>query len=268
MLGQRIKQARLSQGLSQRQLCGEEITRNMLSQIESGKARPSMQTLTYLAQALGKPVSFFLEEAAVPTEQPALTAARRHYCAGEHSQCLEVLERWEPGEETHSDQERYLLQTLCAMALAKQAIREGKMIYARTLLEKAQEFGAQTAYDTPAMERERLLLLYEAQAEPSLLMEQLQPDDRELLLRAQAALDRRECEKCQSILAAVRAQSGQYHYLMAQAAMEQKQYALAAEHFLQAEADYPLPCARALEICFRELEDFKMAYHYACKQRQ
>ena len=62
MLGQRLKQARIEAGLSQRQLCGEEITRNMLSQIESGKAKPSMQTLTYLAQKLGKSVSWFLGE--------------------------------------------------------------------------------------------------------------------------------------------------------------------------------------------------------------
>ena len=44
-LGRRLKQARLDAGLSQRQLCGTEITRNMLSQIENGNARPSMDTL-------------------------------------------------------------------------------------------------------------------------------------------------------------------------------------------------------------------------------
>lgn len=32
-LGQRLKQARLEAGMSQRQLCGDVITRNMLSQI-------------------------------------------------------------------------------------------------------------------------------------------------------------------------------------------------------------------------------------------
>ena len=61
-LGQRIKAARLEAGLSQRQLCGEYMTRNMLSLIENGAARPSMETLVFLAKALGKPVSFFLEE--------------------------------------------------------------------------------------------------------------------------------------------------------------------------------------------------------------
>ena len=55
-LGEKVRQARLEAGLTQRQLCGEEITRNMLSQIEHGTARPSMKTLCYLAQKLEKPV--------------------------------------------------------------------------------------------------------------------------------------------------------------------------------------------------------------------
>ena len=55
-LGQLLKQARLEAGLSQRQLCGSEITRNMLSQIENGSAHPSMATLRYLAGRLNKPI--------------------------------------------------------------------------------------------------------------------------------------------------------------------------------------------------------------------
>ena len=61
-LGEKILQARQAAGLSQRQLCGEVITRNMLSQIEHGTAKPSMKTLAYLADRLGKPISFFLED--------------------------------------------------------------------------------------------------------------------------------------------------------------------------------------------------------------
>ena len=51
-LGEKLKQARLDAGLSPRQLCGDVITRNMLSQIENGSARPSMATLSYLASRL------------------------------------------------------------------------------------------------------------------------------------------------------------------------------------------------------------------------
>ena len=59
-LGERIRQARLEMGLSQRQLCGDTITRNMLSLIENGSAKPSMDTLCVLAARLEKPVSYFL----------------------------------------------------------------------------------------------------------------------------------------------------------------------------------------------------------------
>ena len=51
-LGERLRQARINAGLSQRQLCGDEITRNMLSQIEHGTCNPSVSTLCYLAKRL------------------------------------------------------------------------------------------------------------------------------------------------------------------------------------------------------------------------
>ena len=71
-LGARLRQARLEAGISQRQLCGDVITRNMLSQIENGSARPSMDTLRYLAGQLGKPLSYFLEDDAVTSPNQEL----------------------------------------------------------------------------------------------------------------------------------------------------------------------------------------------------
>ena len=70
-IGNKLRQARLDAGLSQRQLCGDQVTRNMLSLIESGKARPGMDTLSYFAKILGKPMSYFWEEEAVlsPNQQ-------------------------------------------------------------------------------------------------------------------------------------------------------------------------------------------------------
>ena len=59
-LGEKLRQARLAAGMSQRQLCGGEITRNMLSQIEHGTSNPSVSTLCFLAKQLGLPVSYFL----------------------------------------------------------------------------------------------------------------------------------------------------------------------------------------------------------------
>lgn len=60
-MGEKIRSARLAKNLSQRQLAGNVITRNMLSQIENGSAVPSMRTLEYLASVLELPAGYFLE---------------------------------------------------------------------------------------------------------------------------------------------------------------------------------------------------------------
>ena len=49
-MGEKIRHARQAAGLSQRQLCDGIVTRNMLSQIENGSAKPSLATLQALAQ--------------------------------------------------------------------------------------------------------------------------------------------------------------------------------------------------------------------------
>jgi len=55
-LGRRIKEARLAKKMTQSEVVGNFITRNMLSQIESGTAAPSIRTLEYLSQVLEIPV--------------------------------------------------------------------------------------------------------------------------------------------------------------------------------------------------------------------
>ena len=44
-LGRRIKEARIAKKMTQSQVVGTFITRNMLSQIENGNALPSITTL-------------------------------------------------------------------------------------------------------------------------------------------------------------------------------------------------------------------------------
>lgn len=56
-LGKRIKEARLAKKMTQSEVVGSFITRNMLSQIESGSASPSIKTLEYIANALDIPLN-------------------------------------------------------------------------------------------------------------------------------------------------------------------------------------------------------------------
>lgn len=266
-LGERLKQARLEKGLSQRQLCGDEITRNMLSQIENGSAKPSMATLSYLAGRLEKPVSYFLEEtvATSPNSAP-MAQARKAYGAGQYRQVCEILDTWEQEDDTAP--ERWLLETLSLLEQAAQAICDGKGVFAKSLLEKAALSGDKTPYYTPEMERRRLLMLYTAEPTAASELETRLPrDHREYYLRAESLLQAGECDRAANLLDGVPSDDVRWHLLRARAAMAQKDYEKAIACYQMAEGQEPMQCAKALEQCYLALEDYKMAYHYACKQR-
>ena len=258
-LGTRLRQARTEAGLSQRQLCEGLITRNMLSQIENGSARPSMDTLRQLAARLGKPISYFLEEKTVYSPNLAVMEQARN-AAGQA--VLDTLEAYR-GPDAQFDRERWLLEALTCLELARQALDSGKKGLAGTMLARAEKAGGRTPYYTPDLEHRRLLLCCEGGfLPPSALPE----DRRVLMLWAQAALEDSKPERCGKLLEAVQVRDEQWHFLRAEAYFALQEYAQAAEHYRQAE-EYSLQVYGRLEHCYRELEDYKMAYLYACKQR-
>lgn len=61
-LGKRLKEARLAKKMTQSDVVGTFITRNMLSQIESGAASPSLRTLEYLANTLELPIHYLVSQ--------------------------------------------------------------------------------------------------------------------------------------------------------------------------------------------------------------
>ena len=260
-LSQKLKQARLDAGLSQKALCGDRITRNMLSQIENGSARPSMDTLRFLAAQLGKPISYFLEDTAVTSPNQALMEQARQ---APPSEALHLLGQYRAPDPTF-DRERWLLEALTCMVLAEDALKQGKPAYARTLLERAKLAGSRTPYYTADNERRRLLLCW--QAGETGLEPQLPDMTQELLLRAEAALSD-DPARCAAYLACVTEETAHYHYIKAQMHFAAKAYADAKPHFEAAWDHAPLSCCQWLEDCCREMEDFAGAYFYACKLRE
>ena len=69
-VGERIRQARTSRGMSLAQLGGKDLSRGFLSAVELGRSHISLPALSVVARRLGLPVSFFVDEAL-----PLLTAA-------------------------------------------------------------------------------------------------------------------------------------------------------------------------------------------------
>lgn len=260
-LSQKLKQARLDAGLSQKALCGDRITRNMLSQIENGSARPSMDTLRFLAAQLGKPISYFLEDTAVTSPNQALMEQARQ---APPSEALHLLGQYRSPDPTF-DRERWLLEALTCMTLAEDALTQGKSTYAKTLLERSALAGSRTPYYTADNERRRLLLCW--QAGETGLEAQLPDITQELLLRAEAALSN-DPARCAAYLACVTEETAHYHYIQAQMHFAAKDYAAARPHFEAAWDHAPTVCCRRLEDCCREMEDFAGAYFYACKLRE
>ena len=150
-LGKTIKQLRLSRGLSQRQLCGDRITRNMLSLIESGKANPAMDTLQYLAAQLGVSMGALLGETETVSDpnDGYMVLARKAYAAGD------PLPQGYRSPDSRHDAEYSLLQTLSATKQAENALRSGKVMEARQYLMVAETAAAKCPYDTPANAQHR-----------------------------------------------------------------------------------------------------------------
>lgn len=259
-LGERIKAARQAAGLSQRQLCGQVITRNMLSLIESGKARPSMDTLQHFARVLGKPVGYFLEEQTVLSpnqvcmEQAQLALENRDFAA-----TLAALEQYVSPDGLF---DRAKVQAECAacMGLAQQALDDGKRAYCIALLDRADAVGG--------ADRQRILLRYAAQPEKAAELAKALPSiAEELLLLADGALAAGAPDRAAAILDAADKRDARWMLLRGKAWMQLEQYGPAAECLTQAEATFAEACVPLLEQCYKEMGDYKQAYAYACKQR-
>ncbi len=61
-LGERLKRARQAMGLTQEALGQPDLTKGFISLLEHDRAQPSVQTLRRLAERLGQPVSYFLDD--------------------------------------------------------------------------------------------------------------------------------------------------------------------------------------------------------------
>lgn len=264
-LGEKLKNARLEAGLSQRQLCGEEITRNMLSQIEHGTAQPSMDTLRYLASRLGKPVSFFLEEeAACSPNQSIVEVARAAFDRNDYAAALDALKDFREPDAIFG-REREIVEYLSLLGAAEAAIGDGRILYALELLARAAAHPSPYAGES---ERRRLLLLARANASPGELCKLLPSLDEELLLRARGALEAGDALRAEALLDAAEDRDAPlWNCLRGEVWLAQKNYAQAARCYHRAEEADPAFTAPKLELCYRELGDFRQAYFYACKQK-
>lgn len=261
-LGEKLRTARHEAGLSQRQLCGDTITRNMLSQIENGNANPSMATLAVLASRLGKPLSWFLGEEQTGNSA-AMALARSCYDRQDARATLEALAGYR-GPDGDFDREWALLSALARLDLARQALDDGRPGLAETYLADAQPLIA-SAYCREELERQRLLLLGKLGHRVGDVLPNL---DEEILLRAAEALEDGNRERARQLLEAAQTRSPRWQLLWGRGCLAVEKWEEAARALTLAEDTYPLETAPLLEQAYREMGDFRLAYEYACRQKR
>lgn len=240
-----------------------------------------MSTLEFLAAGVGKPVSFFLEEDAVFSPNLAvIRKAREQWAAGAPEEALETLKAYRVGDEIF-DPEYYLLFSLVCCRAAERAATAGKIPYAEALLTQSILAGEKTIYPTPR-HKAMVLSAWLRREDPEEFTSRMETLEQELsgtwgdklaLLFARRSLLDGDNPEVRSILGKIPEESPEKALLLGESYLAERSYGPAAEAFLRAEqllevedGDLRLVYER-LETCFRELEDYKMAYYYAAKQK-
>jgi transcriptional regulator with XRE-family HTH domain len=157
-LGQKIKNARLERGMTQKELVGEAITRNMLSKIENDAATPSVRTLDYLARTLDLPVGYFLGESGLSdgSAPDGLDGARAAYREARWLDCLAALDA---DKKASSTDEGYLLHARAGAFAAAQALEQGDFSAARELAETALYYNQECMYYSASLDARIYLTL-------------------------------------------------------------------------------------------------------------
>lgn len=262
-MGQRIRQARTEAGLSQRELAGQEFTRNMLSALEHDAANPSVHTLRYLAERLGKPISYFLEDG---EQQDEGFDAISIYTAQPAQSCIRRLEEEDPAGRTA---QWTLVYGQCLLDLAQEAIDAGRLPYARALLKRGEEAVFSNDFIRQLLSRRFYILCAacpETEGQLPELVDRIPREDEVLLLRAKAASTRGDWKRAEAYLSAAEDHStAQWNFEMGEQCFHGGRYEQAAAYYHKAEEEMPKTCQKRLEICYREMGDYKMAYYYATK---
>lgn len=280
-LGQKLRQLRHSRGLSQAQAAEGCITRNMLSQIENDQAKPSMRTLEHLANTLGVSVGWLLSDEQTDAEVERLRKARALYQAGDDEGCLALFQQ----SAAQQSDEVLLLCALAAARLAGQLFAQEQFSRAQELAQKALCWNEQGLYSLSQIHSQALAVLARCALQAGAAEDAIgqyraqylawQPSVPYHLTMARYHLQQEHIQAAEreiwAIIELPEENRAEYLILRGRIAARREEYENAAMYLHQAEALALSPFLQrelymALEVCCRELGDYKQAYLYASKQ--
>ena len=152
---------RKRQKKTQSELCGDVITRNLLSEIECGKATPSLATLKYIASRLNVSPAYFLSEdddLLFFEKKDNITRIKNAYVEQRYAECITLISSLSDLD----DELKYILAK-AYFSLGRQAVLRGSLITGKKHLELSKKYSLETIYDTD--EINNLIIMYNALCE-------------------------------------------------------------------------------------------------------
>lgn len=146
-IGEKIKKLRTSKLMTQADLAGNEITRNMLSRIENGAAQPSLDTLKYLAKRLNVSAGFLLSESEdeqMYVKHNEIYGIKSAFLSGDYRICREMC----LNSATQSDDEIRMILAECTLEIAIDEFLKGDLRTACEYFDMAIQECAKTVYNT------------------------------------------------------------------------------------------------------------------------
>ena len=159
-LGQKIKLIRKKKKITQKELCADKITRNMLSAVECDKASPSISTLAHIAARLGTPVSYLLscdDNLFFYEKEEAIEYIKSSFSAKKYAACINAIEKL-----SGIDDELSYMLAYSHFELGRKSVLRGSLLTAAKHLELSSKYCQSTIYDTSHIEN--LLLMFTALA--------------------------------------------------------------------------------------------------------
>ncbi len=285
-IGERIRELRISKLMTQADLAGDRITRNMLSCIENGSANPSLSTIVYIAGRLGVPAGFLLAEQGDEMafrKMSNLSNIKKAYTTGDVQSCRSLCLSGCP----EPDDEISLLLANCDAGIAVEEFWSGKLRSSCRFFDEALSYAEKTIYATDAIEAEIRVYFRFMERISHTLYSDLLDEEKELSVKSNTvlsqyldalnALDIGDTSVAVHLIDRL-ANSGENSFfkthLQSKLLIVAKNYKLAQKALQQLLQDGDMPLNKIelytvledLEICCRENEDYKNAYRYASEK--
>lgn len=279
-IGEKIKKLRTAKLMTQSELVGGEITRNMLSRIETGAANPSLETICYIASRLNVSPGFLLAEEGdeqIYYKHQEIVGIKKALLNQDYRICRDIC----LNSESVEDDEIQMILAECNLAIGIEEFNRGSLRSSCEYLDEAIECCGKTQYRTEyVLAVAGVYFRYMRHLSATLSSNVIDESDvnvypalTDAFCRYALAMEEQEEKRGDAgrlLLGEIREESPYTLHYAAREQMERGAYAEAYEslhRILTGEFFVPEPILYHtfcdLEIACREIGDFKGAYEYS-----